>query len=161
MVQLLSSHHLFIPFELWFSSSVICPIIQSHPCSSPSLPSFIPPSISCFLSWLIPGSVSARRLSALKLSQRRFIAKRNPSLRGNYLPHRLQQHGHRDIFCTWTRALVYDTTVHTNLHMQLLRVHINAAFTCMMMFVFAMWSDMLRDIICLFSSLINAICWTF
>lgn len=41
---------------------------------------------------MIPGSVSASRLSALKLSQRRSVAGRNPVLRGNYLPHRLLQH---------------------------------------------------------------------
>lgn len=95
--------HPSIPTSIW-------PFISSH-CNLPSLPpsrsftptcaflplspSLFPPPSLCPLSPVIPGSVSASGLSALKLSQRRSVAGRNPALRGNYLPHGLQQH-------TWT-----------------------------------------------------------
>lgn len=105
--------HVFLSASPSLSSSPllflasIWPFIIFQPCnlpsrlSSPSLgPTaasifFLPPSLSpslCSLSPMIPGSVSASRLSALKLSQRRLVAGRNPVLRGNYLPHRLPQH---------------------------------------------------------------------
>lgn len=100
-LHLLSPPHPFcscLPFDLssFFSPVIFPPVSPFHRSDPPLLLFFFPPpSLSpslCSLSPMIPGSVSASRLSALKLSQRRSVAGRNPVLRGNYLPHRLLQH---------------------------------------------------------------------
>lgn len=78
---LLLIFHSYFPFRSFMPTCA-----SPSPCLHPSLHLFAP------LSPVIPGSVSASRLSALKLSQRRSVAGRNPTLRGNYLPHGLRQH---------------------------------------------------------------------
>lgn len=84
----LSPHRPFVPpFDLLFILLVICPpSFPLHPSESARLST--PPSILFSMSLMIPASVSASRLSALKLSRRRSVAGRNPVLRGNYLLHR-------------------------------------------------------------------------
>ena len=112
-----------LPFLLFVISPPSFPIHHSHPpvlfslSPSPSLP----PSL-CPLSPVIPGSVSASRLSALKLSQRRSVTGRNPALRGNYLPHRLQWHINTGWYCipqTCTHVYTHTharTHTHTHIH---------------------------------------------
>lgn len=137
---------LFDPsFLLFVTFAPRFPVSWSHPpflsfflSPSPSLPPSTHP-----LSPVIPGSVSASRLSALKLSQRRPVAGRNPALRGNYLPHGLQQHTqthiHRLLLYT-RRSVQTDTKISVQLQAAglfelLVRTHLSViACVCVLLY---------------------------